>query len=123
MNRAVAALIASTLMLVAADRCHAAAPNWDLDYEVWVGIPGFNYQLWVDPPNGPAFVYGTYDTQNQANNDWFFLVEHNAFPPGTQYWTQVIQVTEWHYWDTYETYAQAAGSACQARRAASIGAA
>lgn len=87
------------------------APNWDLDYQVWVGIPGWDYRLWIDPPNGPAYIYATYDTQNQANNDWFFLYEHNVIPAGSSVWTQAIPVIEWQYWDTYETYTQATGSA------------
>ena len=89
----------------------AAAPNWDLDYEVWVGLPGWDYELWIQPPGQRAYRYATYDTENQAHNDWFFLYEHNVIPPGSSVWTQPVQVIEWEYWDTYETWTEAFESA------------
>ena len=107
-------LLASFVLGLLASRtplAAATAPGWDLDYQVWVGVPGWDYQLWIDPPDGRPWVYGTYDTQAEANNDWFFLVEHNVIPAGSSVWTQPVAVTEWEYWDSYETWSQANDSA------------
>ncbi len=114
MTRMFFLMIAAAVTVMATGNATAAprrAPNWDLDYQVWVGIPGWDYQLWIDPPNGRPYVYATYDTQNQANNDWFFLYEHNVIPAGSSVWTHPVRVTEWEYWDTYETWALATDSA------------
>ncbi|MGI9517374.1 MAG: hypothetical protein ACR2NP_10025 [Pirellulaceae bacterium] len=90
---------------------NASAPNWDIDYALYVGIKTWKWQIMIDPASGPTYVAGTYDSQYQASYALFKMVEYNQLPAGADVWIEKVWINEWHYWMTFETYTQAVDAA------------
>ena len=106
-----AALALACLATPGIRTANAAAPNWDIDYALYVGIKTWKWQIMIDPASGPTYVAGTYDSQYDASYALFKMVEWNQIPAGADVWIEKVWINEWHYWMTFETYPQAEDAA------------
>jgi len=105
------AVVLTTLCAAPVRQAEAAAPNWDIDYQLYVGVQAWKYEVWVDPPNGPAYKDSTHNSQYDASWRLFKMYEWNQVPSGADVWIETVSYTNWVYWLTFETYSQATDAA------------
>ncbi|MGI9518732.1 MAG: hypothetical protein ACR2NP_16865 [Pirellulaceae bacterium] len=98
---------AACLLATPATKSLHAAPIWDIDYALYVLVEAPKWEIWIHPNDGPSYIYGTYYSTADATLWEFKLYEHNLLPPGAT--TSIVEGTymKWHYWTTYETWAEA----------------
>ena len=94
-------LISSGLSLLVINQIFAAPP-FDLDYELHVGVEETRYEIWIDPPDGEPQMHSVYYTHHDASYQLFRLVEAGSIQPATDAWIQPGTYTRWVYWNTYE---------------------
>lgn len=100
-NPIILLLLCSSLLLSVTDSA-LAAPPFDLDYELQVGVDATRYEIWVDPPDGDPYMYSYYYTRYEASCRLFKLVDYGVIPPGADAWIEQATYTKWTYWNTYE---------------------
>ena len=82
----------------------SAAPPFDLDYELYVGVGETKFEIWVEPVDGPAYVYQTYPTQDLAGRQLFRMRDLQLIDNSSAAWIREVKWTRWVYWKTYEDY-------------------
>ena len=87
-----------------------AKPPYDLDYEVYVGINSWKYEIWVDPVDGPPYKDSTHYSQYDASWRMFKMYEWNQVPTGADVWMETVSYINWEYFLTFETWTEAQGS-------------
>ena len=85
----------------------SAAPPFDLDYELYVGVEETKFEIWVDPVDGPAYVYQTYPSQYLAGRQLFRMRDLELIDNSSAAWIREVKWTRWVYWKTYEDYSPA----------------
>ena len=85
----------------------SAAPPFDLDYELYVGVEETKFEIWVDPLDGPAYVYETYDSRYLAGRRLFKMREWELIDNSSAAWIREVKWTRWVYWKTYADYSPA----------------
>ncbi len=82
----------------------SAEPPFDLDYSLFVGVEVVKYEIWVEPVDGPAYVYATCNTRDQAGFRLFRMRDGTWIADSSAAWIREVEHTRWVFWRTYETY-------------------